>query len=218
MQIETTPDAVSRIPRALLRTPSKAEGQMDLPQPVDADEAPDLLKRAIIPGSCTSTASPADVLATWLRARDASTDYAIIQFEMSAPVRFPATLGKENAGADRLWDGWFQKLEACLSLNPGWNGYTAQPPSRTAVEYARVLLSVMCREGYAPTRLAPSAMGGVAVTRKAGNRKVLVEFYNDGRAFALFSERGGDMRTTPVGTDRMAFLALLRQMREYLDG
>ena len=62
-------------------------------------------------------------------------------------------------------------------------------------------------------------MGGIAVTRKVGERKVLIELYNDGRVFALFSDR----RTDDLPVEELqgapgSFPAFIAKMREYLDG
>ena len=58
-------------------------------------------------------------------------------------------------------------------------------------------------------------MGGVAVTRRHGERKVLVEFYNDGTVYALFSDRGAaamDVKLIP----QELFATFVATMREYL--
>ena len=61
-------------------------------------------------------------------------------------------------------------------------------------------------------------MGGIAVTRKIGDRKILIELYNDGRVFALFSDR----RTEDLPVEELeqvpdSFPAFLAKMRAYLD-
>ena len=116
------------------------------------------------------------------------------------------------------WAPWFEKLEACRILSDGWNGYTAASPTQVSVDRALLFLRTMQEENCLPTRLAPSSMGGVAVTRKVGIRKVLVEFYNDGRVFALFSTRGGEMNVMPTVPNAGSFKELLVTMGEYLDG
>jgi hypothetical protein len=91
------------------------------------------------------------------------------------------------------WQKWFAKLESLHELKPGWNGYTAPVPSDTALQTASIFLAELQAQGFEPTRLAPSAMGGVAITRRQGDRKGFVEFYNDGTVYALFSIRSGQM-------------------------
>jgi hypothetical protein len=116
------------------------------------------------------------------------------------------------------WSTWFTRLDACRSLQEGWNGYTAPAPAPVSIDNARVFLEAMQQAQYEPTRLAPSAMGGVAVTRRVGDKKVLVEFYNDGRAFALFSTRPSEMRVVPLAVAPASFQAFVVEMREFLNG
>lgn len=93
----------------------------------------------------------------------------------------------------RGWEGWFAKLESCRSLTDGWNGYSAAAPAAVAIENAEAFLRSMQQTGHEPTRVAPSAMGGVAITRRNESKKALVEFYNDGRVFVLFSAQSSEM-------------------------
>jgi hypothetical protein len=117
------------------------------------------------------------------------------------------------------WEVWYKKLASCKSLRDGWNGYTAPVPSEQASSLAKCFLDAMQASGVLPTRVAPSGMGGVAVTRKIGMRKVLVELYNDGRVFALFSDRATeDLPVEEVKSDPGSFAAFITKMRDYLDG
>jgi hypothetical protein len=117
------------------------------------------------------------------------------------------------------WETWYKKLASCKSLRDGWNGYTAPAPSEQAIDLAMRFLDAMKATELSPTRVAPSAMGGVAVTRKVGERKVLVELYNDGRVFALFSDRGTEeLPVEEVKDDPGSFKAFVTKMREFLDG
>jgi hypothetical protein len=117
------------------------------------------------------------------------------------------------------WELWYKKLVSCKLLRDGWNGYTAPAPSEQAISLAERFLDTMQASGVLPTRVAPSGMGGVAVTRKVGMRKVLVELYNDGRVFALFSDRRTeDLPVEEVKSDPGSFSAFITSMRDYLDG
>jgi hypothetical protein len=115
------------------------------------------------------------------------------------------------------WPQWFEKLASFHALKDGWNGYTAAAPNERALENAQLFLQVIQLEGVEPTRIGPSAMGGVAVTRQVGKRKVFVELYNDGRAYALFSEKAGEMNVVPLLANSISFRGLAANMREYLN-
>jgi hypothetical protein len=139
----------------------------------------------------------------------------------SAKENLPATdsTGPREKINGTDWEMWYEQLASCKLLKEGWNGYTAQAPSDQAILLAERFLDAMRASDVLPTRVAPSAMGGVAVTRKVGTRKVLVESYNDGRVFALFSDRGSeDLPVEEVKGDRTTFSAFITKMREFLDG
>jgi len=111
---------------------------------------------------------------------------------------------------------WRKKLDAMRSLRIGWNGYDAKPPSELAVTTASSYLDQLASEQLAPTRVAPSVVGGVGITCRKGDRGVYVEFYNDGRVHALFAH-GEDAATTSVDPTAAGFHNLLIRAREYLD-
>jgi hypothetical protein len=113
------------------------------------------------------------------------------------------------------WAKWFAQLASLRGLKDGWNSYTAPRPAETAIRNAEAFLEEMRKADYEPTRLAPSAMGGVAVTPRQGDGKVLVEFYNDGRVYALFPDRGAAaMDVKPVPPE--SFATFVATMRGYL--
>jgi hypothetical protein len=122
------------------------------------------------------------------------------------------------SGLGTAWQSWFDKLERFAALRDGWNGYTAPKPNELSIRTARQFLEALQAADCEPTRVAPSAMGGVAITRRAGPRKVFVEFYNDGRVYALFSERPSEMRVAPLQADPQSFRHFTEEMRRYLDG
>ncbi len=66
------------------------------------------------------------------------------------------------------WTRLFEKLESCRILKDGWNGYSAAAPNDLSIQNAHLFLQVMQLEGIEPTRVAPSAMGGIAITRQVG--------------------------------------------------
>lgn len=125
----------------------------------------------------------------------------------------------EAAQTSDPWQRWFTKVNACLELKEGWNGDDAAPPTDLAVYNASVFLKALQRAKYEPTRIAATAMGGVAITRKIGSRKVIVECYNDGRVYFLFSDReSGSMDVKPLSLKRNSLTQFIASMREFLNG
>ncbi len=111
----------------------------------------------------------------------------------------------------KVWS--FRLLEA------GWNGGRAPAPSPPAIANAINFLVAMAMTDCQPTRVAPSAVGGVAIARRFGDRKALVEFFNDGTASALLADDASqDMQIHKVAITPQGFTDILDLMREYVDG
>jgi hypothetical protein len=117
---------------------------------------------------------------------------------------------QDGAPDDADWQRWFEKIETCRTLKDGWNSYTAPAPNDKSLANAHLFLQVMQLEGIEPTRVGPSAMGGIAITRRVGSRKVFVEFYNDGRVYSLFSEKAAEMKVFPLDADSLSFHAFIQ--------
>ena len=113
------------------------------------------------------------------------------------------------------WDAAFSKIS---QLRDGWNGYSAAAPTERAILTAKSFFDVLLHGNFEPTRLAPSAVGGVATTHRQGPRKVYVEFYNDGRVLALFSDDVSEPLIKRVDPNDTSFKSLIAEMRDYLHG
>jgi hypothetical protein len=117
-----------------------------------------------------------------------------------------------------MWQELFSKLDVLASLSDGWNSYAAPAPNASAIAAARSFLATLQQENFPPTRIAPSAMGGVGVTHRQAGRKVYVEFYNNGTAHALFSSGRESMETRKVSMDQSSTRQFIADMRNYLNG
>jgi DNA-binding transcriptional ArsR family regulator len=114
--------------------------------------------------------------------------------------------------------GWESKFSQLRELPEGWNGYAAPAPTKTAILALKSFVDFLLRADFEPSRLAPSAVGGVAVTHRRGSKKVYVEFYNDGRVLALFSDDVSDPVIKRVDPGCESYKELIAEMRGYLDG
>jgi hypothetical protein len=114
-------------------------------------------------------------------------------------------------------DAWRVKLVQLRHLRDGWNGYAAPAPSERAINTANSFVVTLLRAKYEPKRLAPSAVGGVGITQRSGNKKVYVEFFNDGKVFALFSDGHSEPISKEIVPGFQSFKALVKEMQEYLD-
>jgi hypothetical protein len=111
------------------------------------------------------------------------------------------------------------KLDTFKTLEKGWNGYSAPGPAEVAISNAKLLVETASAEDMIPTRVEPSAMGGVGVTFLAGHREAGVEFYNNGTAHALFADNSAEsMDTQPVRPHTEGYQSFLVRARRYLYG
>ena len=111
--------------------------------------------------------------------------------------------------------GWFLTLSKTLhsfkDLKPGWNGYSASPPERLALRNAEQYLCVASHFDLEPTRLAPSAVGGVGITHRRGPLKAYVEFFNNGKVHTLFSDdEKKELFTSPVDPTTKGYKSILQ--------
>src|SRR5437867_10280720 len=113
---------------------------------------------------------------------------------------------------------WIGKLENLSKITPGWNRHGAPPPSKEAIQAARNFVEALVNDGQPPTRVAASAVGGIGVTRQAGERMAYVEFYNDGTACALFADDAADEQVLDVTSEGGTFRKLLNEVKAYLNG
>jgi hypothetical protein len=106
---------------------------------------------------------------------------------------------------------WGQKLRDMMGLKDGWNSYSAPAPTQEAIVNAsRFLMDV----NILPSRVAPSAVAGVGITYRNGDRKVYVEFFNAGSAHALFADDSTqETHTTPVDLSNPQLFA--QKIRDY---
>jgi hypothetical protein len=114
---------------------------------------------------------------------------------------------------------WLAELDALKDFSDGWDSYSAPAPSQTAIDNAKSLVNVAIKLGVTPEHVEPSAMGGTGVTFSTGSRDVVIEFYNNGTAHALFSDEvTGAMNTLAVTTSQDGYRRVIGEVRKYLYG
>jgi hypothetical protein len=113
---------------------------------------------------------------------------------------------------------WLQQLESFAELQAGWNSYSAPTPSQAAINNAKALVVEAIDLGLAIERVEPSAMGGIGVTFEAEPKEVVVEFYNNGTAHALFAnDKTVEMSTRSVRCDASGYRLLIDEVGKFLN-
>ncbi|MGO9689909.1 MAG: hypothetical protein ACLP2X_15380 [Syntrophobacteraceae bacterium] len=95
----------------------------------------------------------------------------------------------------RMWrQSWLQtfntKLSSMRTLADNWNGYGSAAPNRDAFRNAEDLMMVLHQKGLEPIRIAPSAEEGIAFTFMNGQKRALIECYNNGGICAAVFQKG----------------------------
>lgn len=77
-----------------------------------------------------------------------------------------------------------ERLNTMVYLEHGWDTYGAESPNDVALSLAAKILEALEEESLPPTRLMPSAEGGVAISFVEGNNRAEIEIYNTGEVAA----------------------------------
>lgn len=124
-------------------------------------------------------------------------------------------LDHESLDSPALQD-WKAKLNGYATLKSGWNRYSAPAPSGLSLSSARKILMVAAQENLLPSRLAPSAVGGIGMTWQQEDREAYIEVYNNGTAWTIFSDDSGDEETAPVSLNASTLRKVMEAIRTYL--
>ena len=129
------------------------------------------------------------------------------------PTEWTAKVIQESTDWGRL----FGKLESFTEFKNGWDGYKAPSPNATAKKNSRSFLESLNLENYSPSQVVPSVVGGIGVNRWRGSKKVYVEFNNNGKVHALYSDGSKPPDVEQVQPDKIGFQVLIQRMRSYFD-
>src|SRR5258707_15605595 len=98
---------------------------------------------------------------------------------MREVVFHPWVIMSNPSPRQSLVDRWAERLSSLTDLRQGWNGHDAPAPNKQSVANARRFLAVVASSAADPERVGASAAGGVAITFRKEDRKVLVECLNN---------------------------------------
>jgi hypothetical protein len=99
-----------------------------------------------------------------------------------------ATSMYSAVGSNNDFRNHFAKLEAVATDRTLWPE-GAEPPSRTAVAWARAVLQQLQEDAVTPTRVVASAEGGVAICFVHGDKYSDLECLNTGEILGVTSNR-----------------------------
>lgn len=110
------------------------------------------------------------------------------------------------------------QIDRLASLENGWDGYVAEPPSAEVRAKALLALEALIRLGTLPIRAAAMADGGVALVLEARPSYVALEISNDGEAVLGYSDRKTRHEAWETGTSESALRAALKRLSRLRHG
>jgi len=111
----------------------------------------------------------------------------------------------------------YQKLRSnivfCSHLNDDWNSYGAEKPTVRTIQAVNRLLSRLHIEFFLPTRVIPSAEGGVAAYFSADDKTSYLEYRNSGEVILAMYDRQSEpviFELSESDADESRALSLIR--------
>lgn len=116
-------------------------------------------------------------------------------------------------------DLYLQEFESSFrgleELETDWNGYDSAPPSSLSLQRAQGFLNALAAMRFRPTRIVPSAEGGVAVIFSDGRRYGDVEFFNRGAIVGATYTGRNEPDIWELGPTDMSYLEGAGRIREF---
>lgn len=111
-----------------------------------------------------------------------------------------------------------QKLEHLRNLEPNWDSYGAETPNETSLDLARRILEQLSNLLFEPSRVVPSAEGGVAIIFQEDDRYALFECFNDGDIAGMMMDRQAVRDVFQVDVDTAELGQAIEQIRAFIEG
>jgi hypothetical protein len=101
-------------------------------------------------------------------------------------------------------------------LRPGWDTYGGEPPNETARMLAAKVLTALEYEALPPSRLLPSAEGGIALAFAQGDGRAEIEIYNTGEIAAVAYSGDDEPAAWDLDATDAAIRSTIEQIRVHL--
>lgn len=94
-----------------------------------------------------------------------------------------------------------ETLARLLALEPGWNGYAAEPPTGESIGYAHSLLDHLRNSDIPVSHVGPSSMGGVGISVHLNDKEFSIELRNSGKVIVTEISADGNLHVHDVTGD-----------------
>jgi hypothetical protein len=112
-----------------------------------------------------------------------------------------------------------QEVESLARLQDNWNSYGSPAPTPASISSAKGTLSLLQRVLLVPSKVLPSAEGGVALTFLSETRnRAVIESLNNGESFILMYDLDGNNETVDWPHDEVEVQEKLDRLGKHLRG
>lgn len=101
---------------------------------------------------------------------------------------------KREASTETWWIKARAKIKQLEALRSDWNGYNSEPPNISSVYWATIIVDRLYENSLRPSKIVPSAAGGIAVTFFSENKYADIEALNSGDIVALIKDKSNGTR------------------------
>ena len=108
------------------------------------------------------------------------------------------------------------ELSKAASSKQGWDSYDAEAPSPASVATANRVLALLRRSSTAPTRIVPSAEGGIGICFVEGDSYADIEILNSDEILATTYRGQSEPRIWELQTRDDSITAAIEQIRAHL--
>lgn len=115
-------------------------------------------------------------------------------------------------GIDEAWE----RLTSTALLSSNWDSYGAEPPSPESRKIARRILQLLQKQRVSPTRLVPSAEGGIGIIFWGKSIYADIECLNSGEILTAKYRGKGTPVIQEIGHSDAELIAAIEQIRVYL--
>lgn len=109
-----------------------------------------------------------------------------------------------------------KRLAELASLQKDWDSYEADAPNSASIELTRHIIGQLAANDFEPSRIDPSAEGGICLSFQRGRRYADVECFNSGELLAVTSLGGDETEVWDVGDIDQGLSGSLDKLRAFL--
>lgn len=106
-------------------------------------------------------------------------------------------------------------LAGLHALSDGWDSYAAPAPNEQTIDQARALVDFLARNGYVPSHVGPSVLGGVGLTVEREDMECAIEFRNSGKGVVTVITADGEFTVRELKNAQTAQADILSMLNGY---